>query len=63
MDCQGWRVWKLGTVVKGGSGEVVGSVASPVELGWRILRNLKSFSRFEICWLMASIFGGGRVKV
>ena len=44
------------------SGKVVGSAESSVGLGWRILRNLKSFSRSDICWLLASIFGGSRAK-
>ena len=49
--------------MKGVSDEVVGSADLSVGLEWRILRNLKSFSRFEICWSMASIFSGGRARV
>ena len=66
--CQGALVWKWGTVVKGVSGEVVRSAESSAGVEWRILRNLKSFSRSEIsrseiCWLMVSIFCGGWAKV
>ena len=63
-DCQGCRLWKWGTMVKGfSSGKVGGSAESGVGLGWRTLWNSKSLSRFEMRWLMASIFGGGRAKV